>query len=95
MLCSVYSVEGCLFWPANAPACKAESRGSYQSGTRPHWSSLRLTLAFSHISNMPFNIDDDDEYVARLLSEDAKKTTKTYALVGLDAFNPKRCVRGL
>ncbi|KAF3040231.1 hypothetical protein E8E12_000160 [Didymella heteroderae] len=38
---------------------------------------------------MPFDADDD-EYVANLLAQDAKKTTKTYELVGLDAFNPKR-----
>lgn len=40
---------------------------------------------------MPFDIEDD-EYVAKLLAQDAKKTTKTYDLVGLDAFNSKRCV---
>ncbi|KAL1611416.1 hypothetical protein SLS59_000135 [Nothophoma quercina] len=38
---------------------------------------------------MPFNVDDD-EYVAKLLAQDAKKTSKTYDMVGLDAFNPKR-----
>ncbi|KAJ8118000.1 hypothetical protein OPT61_g933 [Boeremia exigua] len=38
---------------------------------------------------MPFDIDDD-EYVAKLLAQDAKKTSKTYDLVGLDAFNAKR-----
>jgi hypothetical protein len=38
---------------------------------------------------------DDDEYVAKLLAHDAKKTTKTYDLVGLDAFNPTRCVGSL
>ncbi|KAJ4413034.1 hypothetical protein N0V91_000008 [Didymella pomorum] len=37
---------------------------------------------------MPPNINDD-EYVAKLLAQDARKTTKTYDLVGLDAFNPK------
>jgi hypothetical protein len=43
---------------------------------------------------MPLDIDDD-EHVAKLLAQDAKKTTKTYSLVGLDAFNPKRCVGSL
>ncbi|KAH6620335.1 hypothetical protein C7974DRAFT_474086, partial [Boeremia exigua] len=38
---------------------------------------------------MPFDIDDD-QYVAKLLTQDAKKASKTYDLVGLDAFNPKR-----
>ncbi|KAF1934068.1 uncharacterized protein M421DRAFT_415116, partial [Didymella exigua CBS 183.55] len=38
---------------------------------------------------MSFDIDDD-EYVAKLLAQDAKKMTKTYDLVGLDAFDPKR-----
>ncbi|KAJ4383903.1 hypothetical protein N0V86_000746 [Didymella sp. IMI 355093] len=42
---------------------------------------------------MSFNIDDD-EYVAKLLAHDAKKTTKTYDLVGLDAFNPTRSRAG-
>jgi hypothetical protein len=41
---------------------------------------------------MPLDIDDD-EYIAKLLAQDAKKTSKTYDLVGIDAFNPKRCVR--
>jgi len=40
---------------------------------------------------MPHDIDDD-KYVAKLLAQDAKKTAKTYDLVGLDAFNPNRCV---
>lgn len=43
---------------------------------------------------MPFDTDND-EYVAKLLAQDAKKTAKTYDLVGLDAFNPKRCVGSL
>ncbi|KAF2632631.1 hypothetical protein BU25DRAFT_79071 [Macroventuria anomochaeta] len=42
---------------------------------------------------MPFGIDDD-EYVAKLLAQDAKKMSKTYDLVGLDAFNPKRSRAG-
>jgi hypothetical protein len=40
---------------------------------------------------MPLDIDDD-EYVAKLLAQDAMKSTKTYDLLGIDAFNPKRCV---
>lgn len=48
----------------------------------------------SYISTMPFDINDD-EHVAKLLAQDAKKTSKTYDLVGLDAFNPKRCVGSL
>ena len=43
---------------------------------------------------MPFDIDND-EYVAKLLAQDAKKISKTYDLVGLNAFNPKRCVESL
>ena len=35
---------------------------------------------------------DDDEYVANLLKQDAKNATKKYELVGIDAFNSKRCV---
>jgi hypothetical protein len=35
---------------------------------------------------------DDDAYIADLLKLDAKKATKTYELVGIDAFNPSRCV---
>ncbi|KAJ4325522.1 hypothetical protein N0V94_000665 [Neodidymelliopsis sp. IMI 364377] len=42
---------------------------------------------------MPLDIDDD-EYVAKLLAQDAKKSSKTYDLVGLDAFNPKRSKSG-
>ncbi|KAJ4992666.1 pre-mRNA-splicing factor 38B [Stagonosporopsis vannaccii] len=42
---------------------------------------------------MSFDIGDD-EYVARLLAQDARKTSKTYDLVGLDAFNPKRSRNG-
>ncbi|KAF2856651.1 hypothetical protein T440DRAFT_5107 [Plenodomus tracheiphilus IPT5] len=36
----------------------------------------------------------DDEYVANLLKQDAKKATKTYELVGIDAFNPRRAKSG-
>ncbi|KAF9698910.1 hypothetical protein EKO04_003063 [Ascochyta lentis] len=44
---------------------------------------------------MPIDIDDDDDdYVAKLLAQDAKKSTKTYDLVGLDAFNPRRSRAG-
>lgn len=35
---------------------------------------------------------EDDEYVAELLMQDAKNATKKYELVGIDAFNPRRCV---
>lgn len=35
---------------------------------------------------------DDDEYVARLLKQDAVDASKKYNFVGLDAFHPKRCV---
>jgi hypothetical protein len=38
---------------------------------------------------------DDDAYIAELLKEDAKKATKKYELVGIDAFNPRRCVTSL
>jgi hypothetical protein len=38
---------------------------------------------------------DDDEYVANLLVQDAKTSTKKYELVGIDAFNPRRCVASL
>jgi hypothetical protein len=34
----------------------------------------------------------DDEYVAKLLAQDAKSAKKTYELVGIDAFGSKRCV---
>lgn len=40
---------------------------------------------------MPDNIEDD-AYIAELLKQDAKKAKKKYELVGIDAFNPKRCV---
>jgi hypothetical protein len=33
---------------------------------------------------------DDDEYVAKLLKQDAKTTAKKYEMVGLDAFLPQR-----
>ncbi|KAG9189549.1 hypothetical protein G6011_06417 [Alternaria panax] len=33
---------------------------------------------------------NDDAYVAELLKQDAKKATKTYELIGIDAFNPRR-----
>jgi hypothetical protein len=38
---------------------------------------------------------EDDEYVASVLKQDAKNATKKYDLVGIDAFNPKRCVTNL
>ena len=38
---------------------------------------------------------EDDEYVANLLKQDAQNATKKYDLVGLDAFNPRRCVANL
>lgn len=38
---------------------------------------------------------DDDEYVARLLKQDSVDASKKYNFVGLDAFQPKRCVEGL
>ncbi|KAK5940017.1 hypothetical protein PMZ80_007435 [Knufia obscura] len=39
---------------------------------------------------MPPASDLDDDYVARLLAEDAKKTSHKYASQGLSAFQPKR-----
>jgi len=39
---------------------------------------------------MPSETDFDDDYVARLLAEDAKKTSHKYAAQGLSAFAPKR-----
>ncbi|CBX95112.1 hypothetical protein IAQ61_009780 [Plenodomus lingam] len=36
----------------------------------------------------------DDEYVANLLKQDAKKAAKTYEFVGVNAFNPKRSNSG-
>ncbi|KAF7444367.1 hypothetical protein PtrM4_044160 [Pyrenophora tritici-repentis] len=35
---------------------------------------------------------DDDAYIAELLKQDAKTAAKKYELVGIDAFNPRRCV---
>lgn len=43
---------------------------------------------------MGANIDDDN-YIAKLLAQDAKTANKKYELVGLDAFSLKRCVTGL
>jgi hypothetical protein len=34
----------------------------------------------------------DDAYIANLLQQEAKTAGKKYELVGIDAFNPKRCV---
>jgi hypothetical protein len=34
----------------------------------------------------------DDDYVANILKQDAKNTAKQYKLVGMDAFQPKKCV---
>lgn len=34
----------------------------------------------------------DDQHVAELLKQEAKSAKKKYELVGIDAFNPKRCV---
>lgn len=42
-------------------------------------------------------VEDDvdyDDYVANLLKQDAKNTTKQYKLVGLDAFLPQKYVIG-
>lgn len=38
---------------------------------------------------------EDDEYVANLLKEDARRSAKKYEMVGLDAFLPQRYVRRL
>jgi hypothetical protein len=38
---------------------------------------------------------NDDEYVASLLRQDAQSAKKKYELVGINAFNPKRCVPSL
>lgn len=43
---------------------------------------------------MAANINDD-AYVANLLKKDATNAKKKYELVGIDAFNPKRCVATL
>jgi len=40
---------------------------------------------------MASNINDD-AYIAELLKQDAKKAANKYELVGIDAFNPRRCV---
>lgn len=37
----------------------------------------------------------DDEYVANLLKQDAKTAKTKYELVGIEAFNSKRCVASL
>ena len=39
--------------------------------------------------------DFDDDLVANLLKQDAKAAVKRYDLVGIEAFNPKRCVASL
>jgi hypothetical protein len=38
---------------------------------------------------------NDDEYIASLLTQEAKNAKKKYELVGLDAFSSKRCATGL
>jgi hypothetical protein len=48
----------------------------------------------NHRTTMPSNLDNDD-YVANLLKQEAKNATKKYELVGIDAFNPRRCVASL
>jgi len=35
---------------------------------------------------------EDDEYVAKLLAEDAKAASKRYSAIGLQALLLKRCV---
>lgn len=49
-------------------------------------------LILSEDANMAGESFDDDSYVANLLKQDAKSAAKKYELVGIDAFNPKRCV---
>lgn len=91
---SVSCMEGCLFSPIHTASRRAECRGYYLSELRSYSHEIKTytsNILPSHTSNMPLDIDDD-EYVAKLLAQDAKNTTKTYDLVGLDAFNPKRCV---
>jgi hypothetical protein len=53
-LLDVCTVEGCLFWPANAPARKAGSRGDYQFGTRidPSIIEIRTILSQIHINHV-------------------------------------------
>lgn len=34
--------------------------------------------------------NDDDDYVAQLLAQDAKKSSQKYSAVGMQAYMPKR-----
>lgn len=75
-------------------------RGNYHIKTSASSAMKSPTLSYTCLYTsrfyltMPYDIDDD-EYVANLLKEDAKKSKKKYDLVGIDAFNPKRCVQSL
>jgi len=62
-------------------------------GGRHQTSSSRFGEDFlaTFVSAMAGRFDDDD-YVANLLKQDAKKANKSYELVGIDAFNPRRCL---
>jgi hypothetical protein len=61
----------------------------------PPFESLELTSCPSTSTLIMTGNLDDDEYVANLLKQDAKSAKKKYELVGIDAFNPKRCVTNL
>lgn len=92
LICLHIQVGGCLFWHALSVGLNAAAITILGLGCPTHPQSSVIPLSYT--LTMPLDIDDD-EYVARLLAQDAKKTSKTYELVGLDAFNPKRCVRSL
>lgn len=72
-------------WTSAVPAV------SYETTHVTSGLSMHLSRSRAYANIMPKDIDDDG-YIAKLLAEDAKSARKTYELVGLDAFNPKRCV---
>lgn len=88
--------RGVCFGDGSATA----ARGHYQHRpsasyeiTLPRSTFFHTTSTFA-TSAMSGDMDDD-EYVANILVQDAKNSTKKYELVGIDAFNPRRCVANL
>jgi hypothetical protein len=58
------------------------------------WGESISLFIVDFLTNMPETGNfDDDEYVARLLAEDARKSSIRYASMGMSALLPKRCVQ--
>jgi hypothetical protein len=90
-------VEGCCFVDGTRPAAVALTMYALVSGVL--WNHPRASLrdpSILEVDSIAMTGQSyDDDYIANLLTKDAKTAKKTYELVGIDAFSSKRYVTTL